>query len=402
MKNLFNKSCIAAFLSICVLHPSTVLGEAKIASKIQSDKPTLTTIVVEGKKSVSNFAYQTRRGPRSYYAGIGLGLSYLNPATPGADSASVDEHWAGGGQLLLGIDFNNRLSGEIHTADLGSAGFKPTGRLNYNLHAISGLVYFSKQGWPIHRTRINGFARLGIGQFDITTAGGLDVGIEDENHTLFGAGLELSLKSALNARLEVVSYSEDARYTQAALLYRFGKKETKQVPIEIGARPITIINAISTQQPALQAAKAIDGDADRDQVPDSRDQCPQTAPKLTVDFEGCAIYAGVVQGVNFNTASHILTLNAKRVLTEVSNTLKNYPDTTVSVVAHTDDQGTVEYNQRLSERRAASVVNFLVANQIERSRLVQSAHGETKPIAANSSTAGRAKNRRVELFAHSR
>lgn len=390
------KTCL--LVSSLLLIPTSIVTAEENASKDKDGKPLITTVVLKGKNKVSNFDYQTRRGPKSYYAGIGIGASYLDPATPGAPS--VEEHWAGAGQLLLGIDFNSRLSGEIHTADLGSAGFAPTGGLNYNVHAISGLVYFSRRGLPLYKTRLNGFARLGIGHFDLTTDGDIDVGVQDENHTVFGAGLELKMKSSLNARLELISYSEDARYAQMALLYRFGQKESHKVPIQIATAPVTIINAIS----AMKSGQNIDGggDRDQDQVPDNRDLCPDTEPGLTVDPEGCAIFAGVVQDVNFNTDSHVLTVNARRVLTEVSNTLKQYPKTTIRVVAHTDSHGSAAYNQQLSERRAASVVGFLVSNNIERSRLVPAAFGETKPVTTNASATGRARNRRVELFAHGR
>ena len=71
----------------------------------------------------------------------------------------------------------------------------------------------------------------------------------------------------------------------------------------------------------------------------------------------------------------------------------------MTVSAHTDSHGTESYNQSLSERRARSVVNFLVLNGLSSNRLNSTAYGETRPIATNANATGRAKNRRVELVA---
>jgi outer membrane protein OmpA-like peptidoglycan-associated protein len=69
----------------------------------------------------------------------------------------------------------------------------------------------------------------------------------------------------------------------------------------------------------------------------------------------------------------------------------------VEVAGHTDATGTDEYNQGLSERRARSVVDYLVGKGIDRSRLDAVGRGESQPVADNGTRDGRAQNRRVEL-----
>lgn len=69
----------------------------------------------------------------------------------------------------------------------------------------------------------------------------------------------------------------------------------------------------------------------------------------------------------------------------------------VEISGHTDSDGSDEHNQMLSEGRAKSVVDYLVSKGIERERLVAIGYGEEKPIATNATTAGKAKNRRVEF-----
>ncbi|SES30458.1 OmpA family protein [Halopseudomonas bauzanensis] len=76
--------------------------------------------------------------------------------------------------------------------------------------------------------------------------------------------------------------------------------------------------------------------------------------------------------------------------------MKTYPSVTTTVEGHTDSVGTDAYNQNLSERRANSVREALIAEGVESSRVNAVGHGEARPIADNSTDDGRAMNRRVE------
>jgi OOP family OmpA-OmpF porin len=82
---------------------------------------------------------------------------------------------------------------------------------------------------------------------------------------------------------------------------------------------------------------------------------------------------------------------------KVGDFLKKYPDTTAVIEGHTDNVGTPEHNLDLSQRRAESVVNYLVEKfGIERSRLTAKGYGEARPVADNSTNEGKQKNRRIE------
>ena len=81
----------------------------------------------------------------------------------------------------------------------------------------------------------------------------------------------------------------------------------------------------------------------------------------------------------------------------VSGVLNKYPQTTIRVEGHTDSIGGEEYNLRLSERRARSVVEFLEGQQIDAVRLAAEGYGMTQPVADNATAQGRSRNRRVEL-----
>ena len=86
-----------------------------------------------------------------------------------------------------------------------------------------------------------------------------------------------------------------------------------------------------------------------------------------------------------------------RTLNAVAIVLKGFPETDVIVTGHTDSTGSAEYNQRLSERRALAVVQYLQAQGVNPERLEAVGMGETAPVASNATAAGRAQNRRVEI-----
>jgi outer membrane protein OmpA-like peptidoglycan-associated protein len=74
------------------------------------------------------------------------------------------------------------------------------------------------------------------------------------------------------------------------------------------------------------------------------------------------------------------------------------PDLVMEIAAHTDNTGSFEFNMRLSQERAQSIVNYLVLKGIDKIRLVSKGYGESRPISSNSTEDGRMNNRRVEFI----
>lgn len=85
-------------------------------------------------------------------------------------------------------------------------------------------------------------------------------------------------------------------------------------------------------------------------------------------------------------------------LQNVGSVLRDYEQTTVDVYGHADSTGSDAYNQNLSERRAMNVASVLMQGGVIRQRLIAQGFGESRPIADNSTDAGRARNRRVEVY----
>jgi OOP family OmpA-OmpF porin len=119
-----------------------------------------------------------------------------------------------------------------------------------------------------------------------------------------------------------------------------------------------------------------------------------------VDDTGCPIAGETLLslvGVNFKTGSAQLSAGSEDLLDTAVNALRENPSVDVIVEGHTDSRGSDTFNQRLSERRAQSVVNYLVSKGIDASRLTARGRGESMPVASNDTKDGRYKNRRVDL-----
>jgi outer membrane protein OmpA-like peptidoglycan-associated protein len=85
------------------------------------------------------------------------------------------------------------------------------------------------------------------------------------------------------------------------------------------------------------------------------------------------------------------------VLAKLAGILLIMPELNLRIEGHTDATGSDEYNQRLSERRASAVRDFLAAQGVDMNRMVAVGYGEYRPVADNDTREGRQKNRRVEI-----
>jgi outer membrane protein OmpA-like peptidoglycan-associated protein len=104
------------------------------------------------------------------------------------------------------------------------------------------------------------------------------------------------------------------------------------------------------------------------------------------------------ESVTFRTASSTVDPAFRPALRAVSESLRQYPNSSVRVVGHTDNVGTATYNNQLSQERAMAVARELIAAGTPSGRITVSGRGFNEPIASNASVAGRAENRRVEII----
>lgn len=101
--------------------------------------------------------------------------------------------------------------------------------------------------------------------------------------------------------------------------------------------------------------------------------------------------------VSFDTNSSDLNPGFYTSLNKVADVISEYQQTSVRVIGHTDDRGSDQYNQQLSEKRAESVSSYLALKGVDFGRITVEGRGETDPRAVNSSDSGRQQNRRVEI-----
>ncbi|MEW5545795.1 OmpA family protein [Pseudomonas soli] len=161
---------------------------------------------------------------------------------------------------------------------------------------------------------------------------------------------------------------------------------------------------------------AQDGDEDGDGVFDRRDRCPDTPAGTQVNHMGCPLpqYPATApqpepaatpevitlddQGqVLFAFDSAELTQGAQQRLQGLLPKLNDPSVASVKVIGFTDSVGSDSYNQRLSERRASGVAEFLISQGLAPNKVTSQGRGESEPVADNDTDEGRSRNRRVEL-----
>ena len=130
--------------------------------------------------------------------------------------------------------------------------------------------------------------------------------------------------------------------------------------------------------------------------------------KLGLEQSGCSTWIGnqnnylqgegLVARLHFGFDKSNLTPMGSRALSQLAGALKN-DGSSIAIDGHTDSKGSEGYNQALGLQRALTTSKGLVADGVEKNRIVVRSYGETKPIASNSTAEGRAQNRRSEIWA---
>ncbi len=144
-------------------------------------------------------------------------------------------------------------------------------------------------------------------------------------------------------------------------------------------------------------------DSDGDGIHDGRDKCPYNAGQ--VSSQGCPEISVTdretldvaMRAVQFDTGRSTLKSESYTILQQIVDILLRYPAYRLSIEGHTDNTGSATANQQLSERRAKACYDYLVSRGVSTSLMTFIGHGESSPIADNSSLRGRSLNRRTEF-----
>jgi outer membrane protein OmpA-like peptidoglycan-associated protein len=163
------------------------------------------------------------------------------------------------------------------------------------------------------------------------------------------------------------------------------------------AKPETILKTVEVPAQVSEPVIIKPSDKDGDGVYDENDHCPNTEEAKKVDQRGCPAILLTMHGINFNTDSSKILPDSESLLAQAKAALQDSVGVSVIIEGHTDNTAGYSYNQLLSERRAKAVMEFLVANGIEKERLISVGKGENSPVSTNNTKEGRYQNRRVEL-----
>jgi OmpA-OmpF porin, OOP family len=134
-------------------------------------------------------------------------------------------------------------------------------------------------------------------------------------------------------------------------------------------------------------------DSDEDGVSDHLDKCPGTPKGAVVDAQGCWI----IGTIHFDFDKAEIMPDAIPVLNEIGDVMQKNPGLNMNINGFTDNIGTLEYNRKLSERRAQAAKNYLVEQGIDGNRFSINGFAYTMPVSSNETEEGRRMNRRVEF-----
>ena len=322
------------------------------------------------------------------HAGSDPGSWYVAPRINGVwvDDGRKAEDDIGFG-AALGKAISPKWNVELGADSSGHRRAGVDDRLRINTIDLNALRVFKRED------RINPYLIAGIGQIDTNAPsndkdiyGKAGLGLMADIAKNTSKGTNLQLRGEMHMR-KVFGDPDLTDYVASlGLLYSWG-----------GSIAAPAAAAIAAIAPAV--VKPVDGDDDRDGVPNSRDKCPNTPAGAKVDSDGCECGDVVLRGVTFVTDSSEITPQGQLVLDSLVAGLQRRAGTKLEIRGHTDSVGSEAYNLALSQRRAESVKAYLVSKGLNAADLSTIGLGEMQHIATNDTAEGREQNRRVTLQA---
>lgn len=251
-------------------------------------------------------------------------------------------------------------------------------------------VEFSFHGrYPVTE-RLDVFGRIGVLMADSryeanASTGEQDNLAEDGQLHLAGLGADYALAQRWIVRASASRYyfdNEKVDLLGVGVLYVFPEKEKRTAkpvtPVVVAPAPLAPVVPVPAPKPAPSLAEQLQSQGLATQ---------QTDRGITV----------TLTGVVFPTNSTVLSESGKASVDKVASLMREHPERTLVVEGHTDNQGREAGNQKLSERRAESVKQALIAASVAAERITARGYGQRYPVASNNDDTGRQQNRRVEF-----
>lgn len=176
------------------------------------------------------------------------------------------------------------------------------------------------------------------------------------------------------------------------------------VDADFDAVPDYLDSCPNTPTGAMVDPNGCPRDSDGDSIPDGLDDCPDSPTGVPVDRFGCIDLSmfskPIILNIDYLPGSFEIDLKTKDRLKKISGVLLMVPEVKMEIVGYTDNIGLPEANQKLSEKRANRVRDYLIAMGVPAERMKASGRGEENQITSNDTAQGRNKNRRIEITFH--
>ena len=287
--------------------------------------------------------------------------------------------------------------------------------------ALNGVYEYDKVGSVIPLAK----AGLGYESMDNSSYTG-STGNTDSAFIDAGVGAKIPFNDMLALKLEAVYMLKynDARYDNnlivtAGLNIAFGAKAQKAAPVAVAPVEAAVVDGdddndgvlnskdscLSTPEntkvdtlgcalPVAAPVVVVDNDTDKDGVENAKDICPNTPLGEAVNSDGCP--KKVTLHAQFENNSAEIKSESFDLVQKYADFLNVNTNYSAKIVGYTDSRGSESYNQKLSEKRANSIMNALVEKGVNPKQLSASGKGEANPVADNATSEGRAQNRRIE------
>lgn len=293
----------------------------------------------------------------------------------------------GGGQISLGRRFDNwgfeLIANKVNAAN--SKSDTPQSRsidIDQQRIEVLRFIPLSDENWLP-------YVAAGVGRLSVDSKPRIEE--DDESFADLGVGVMRHINRRLSVRGDLRGFygfdnEEPEALWSVGIVYALGAAAAAPPPPP-PAEPAPAV---------VEAPKDTDGDG----VTDDVDQCPDTEKGAVVDEKGCykelteSVTIDLLLEFDYNKAN--IREEHKPEIKRVADFMRKYPTARASLEGHTDSRGSDEYNQGLSERRAAAVMQYLIdVEGISADRLSSAGFGESKPKVENDSQENMQRNRRV-------